>query len=322
MSYITRAPEVVRPSRPEGDRLLSDPSATRSTVPSRRPADPGFHWLIWMAEAGGTGLLVLGALSAAALNLAPGSPIAEPIPSASLRLLITGLMVGAIVTAIAVSPLGKLSGAHINPAVTAAFAVSGQMAAHDVIGYLVAQVTGALAGALAFRALWGSTAHSVGGGVTHPSISTPLALGFEAGMTALLVAVIFFFLSRERLASWTPIVICPVLALIILEGRSVHGREPEPGEERRPSGDIWRSQRSLALLRGARRRRARCRRALARVPPRRATNDGEVVPRPALPLLARQRASCHAPGRLGKAPRVRLARVADAERNESATRQT
>jgi aquaporin Z len=214
-------------------------------VPSRRPADHGFHWLIWMAEAGGTGLLVLGALSAAALNLAPGSPIVEPIHSASLRLLITGLMVGAIVTAIAVSPLGKLSGAHINPAVTAAFAVSGQMAAHDVIGYLVAQVTGALAGALAFRALWGSTAHSVGGGVTHPSISTPLAVSFEAGMTALLVAVIFFFLSRERLARWTPVAICPVLALIIWRVAPYTGASLNPARSAGPAvifgdlSDLW-----------------------------------------------------------------------------------
>jgi aquaporin Z len=105
-------------------------------------------WLIWMAEAGGTGLLVLGALSAAALNLAAVSPTAELVPSTSLRLLITGLMVGVIVTAIAASSLGKLSGAHMNPAVTAAFAVSGRMAAYDVIGNLVAPVAAALAVAL------------------------------------------------------------------------------------------------------------------------------------------------------------------------------
>jgi aquaporin Z len=224
---------------------LSDPLATKSVLPSQRPADHGFHWLIWMAELGGTGVLVLGALSAAALNLAPGSPVAEAIPSASLRLLTTGLMVGAIVTGIAVSPLGKLSGAHINPAITAAFAVSGQMAAHDVIGYLVAQVTGALAGALAFRALWGSTAHSVGGGVTHPSISTPLALGLEAGMTALLVAVIFYFLSRERLARWTPMVICPVLALIIWKVAPYTGASLNPARSAGPAvifgdlSDLW-----------------------------------------------------------------------------------
>lgn len=214
-------------------------------LPSRRSPHRGFHWLIWGAEAGGTGLLVLGALSAGAVNLAPGSPIAKLLPPTSLRLLTTGLIVGVIVTGIAVSPLGKLSGAHINPAVTAAFAVSGQISVHDVIGYLVAQVTGALTGALAFRALWGETAYAVGGGVTHPSISTSLAFGLEAGMTALLVAVIFFFLSRERLARLTPVAICPVLALIIWKVAPYTGASLNPARSAGPAvifgdyTDLW-----------------------------------------------------------------------------------
>jgi aquaporin Z len=210
-----------------------------------RRAHSGFHWLIWGAEAAGTGLLVLSALSVVALDFAPGSPVAELVHSMSLRLLITGLLVGAVVSLIAVSPLGKLSGAHINPAVTAAFAAMGQMAAHDVIGYLVAQFTGALAGALAFRGLLGRTALSVSGGVTHPTVTTLLAVALEAGMTALLVAVIFFFLSRERLAGWTPIAICPVLALIIWRVAPYTGASLNPARSAGPAvafadlRDLW-----------------------------------------------------------------------------------
>ena len=69
-----------------------------------------------------------------------------------------------------------------------------------MVGYLLAQLLGAVAGALAFRLLWGSVALSVNGGVTHPAVRTLGAIAIEAGMTALLVALIFVFVSRERLA--------------------------------------------------------------------------------------------------------------------------
>ncbi|MGH3033678.1 MAG: aquaporin, partial [Gaiellaceae bacterium] len=121
----------------------------------------------------GTALLVLGALSAVALVLGDGSPVREALSSESVRLLLTGLLVGGCVSLIVISPLGRLSGAHLNPAVTLAFRIVGRVSGHDVVGYLLAQLAGALAGALAFRLLWGSVALSVDGGVTHPAVSTP-----------------------------------------------------------------------------------------------------------------------------------------------------
>jgi len=98
--------------------------------------------------------------------LGSGSPLAGW--SESPRLLVTGLLVGTCVALLALSPLGRLSGAHLNPVVTLAFWGVRMVSGRDVIGYVGAQLLGALAGGLTFRWLWGGVALSVGGGVTHP----------------------------------------------------------------------------------------------------------------------------------------------------------
>jgi aquaporin Z len=84
-----------------------------------------------------------------------GTPVREAVSSESVRLLLTGVLAGGCVSLIMISPLGRLSGAHINPAVTLAFQILGRVSGHDVIGYLFGQLLGAPAGALVFRLLWG-----------------------------------------------------------------------------------------------------------------------------------------------------------------------
>jgi aquaporin Z len=212
---------------------------------AEQPVHAGFHWRIWLAEAVGTALLVLGALSAVAFVLGDGSPVDRVPAGESARLLLTGVLVGGCVFLIVVSPVGRVAGAHINPAVTLAFGVIGRVSAHDVMGYLVAQLAGALAGAYAFRRLWGSVALSVGGGVTHPTVSTPVAIGIEAGMTALLLAMIFVFLSRERLMRWTPLMLWAVVGALVWQGSPYTGTSLNPARSTGPAvafsdlADLW-----------------------------------------------------------------------------------
>jgi len=225
------------------DAPVSGVAMAAQAQKSPEPVALRLNWLIWAAEGAGTALLVLGALSAIALVLGSGSPLAGW--SGSARLLLTGLLVGTCVALLVISPLGRLSGAHLNPAVTLAFWVVRMASGRDLIGYVGAQLVGALAGALTFRWLWGGVALSVGGGVTHPTVAIWSALCLEAGMTALLVAMIFVFVSHERLARWTPLMLVPVLAVLIWKGSPYTGTSLNPARSEGPAvafadfADLW-----------------------------------------------------------------------------------
>ena len=83
---------------------------------------------------------------------------------------------------------GHLSGAHINPAVTVAFTLTRHFPVRDAVAYVVAQLTGATAGALLLLAAWSEKPAALG--ATVPSIDTGSALLYEIVLTALLMFVI------------------------------------------------------------------------------------------------------------------------------------
>jgi glycerol uptake facilitator-like aquaporin len=85
----------------------------------------------------------------AALTLGRGSTLAEALPGRGARL----LALGSIVALISVSPLGRLSGAHTNAAVTLGFWLLGRVSRQDLAGYVVAQFVGGIAGAALARSV-------------------------------------------------------------------------------------------------------------------------------------------------------------------------
>src|SRR6202007_569098 len=102
-----------------------------------------------IAEAIGTGLLVfVGAGSVPAILLLEGGSKA-PFSGADLGFI--AIAFGLIVVAM-VYTIGKVSGCHINPAVTFALAVTKRFPWREVPSYWGAQVAGGLAGAFAMWA--------------------------------------------------------------------------------------------------------------------------------------------------------------------------
>ena len=93
-----------------------------------------------------------------------------------------GLVVLAMIYA-----FGDVSGAHLNPAVSAAFAVARRFAWRDVPGYVVAQVAGAFAASVLLRFLFPTDDNL---GATLPSGSAAQSFVLEAVLTFLLMLVI------------------------------------------------------------------------------------------------------------------------------------
>jgi glycerol uptake facilitator-like aquaporin len=106
------------------------------------------------------------------------------------------LTFGLIIT-VMVAALGHLSGAHFNPAVTIAFAVTRHFPWRDVLAYVISQVLGAIAGALTLQALFGLTANL---GATLPAGSALQSFGLEILLTAVLMFVIIAVATDSRAA--------------------------------------------------------------------------------------------------------------------------
>jgi len=141
------------------------------------------HLAEWACELSGTAILLFGGLSAVFFDFGHGSPMGTILPSTAARFFLTGLLFGSVGGLVAVSPLGRRSGAHLNPAVTLAFRITGHVHRVDLPGYAVAQCAGAIIGAICARLVWGSTASQLRFGATVPTVTVWQALVIEAMMT-------------------------------------------------------------------------------------------------------------------------------------------
>ena len=204
------------------------------------------HWPEYGAELLGTAFLVFAGLSAVVFDFGTGLPMANLIPNHSVRLLITGLLFAGSGSLVAISPLGKLSGAHINPSVSLAFWAQGKMHLHDLVGYIVGQFLGALGGAFLLAVVWGTHAASVHDGVTAPGAGYPLWLVFlaELLLTFLLVFLIFVFVSSHRLMRWTPLMNWILVATMVWQEAPISGTSLNPARSLGPDviSGFWNAQ--------------------------------------------------------------------------------
>lgn len=86
------------------------------------------------------------------------SPVSAVVHQIHMQLLIIGGCVGLLLAGLIVSPGGKASGGHINPAISIAMWRFGLLPGTAVVPYIAAQLAGSLLGALAGRAVWGPAA--------------------------------------------------------------------------------------------------------------------------------------------------------------------
>lgn len=204
------------------------------------------HLPEYLAEFFGTACLVFFGLSAVVFNFGDGTPMAQWIPSSSLRLLLTGLCFAGTGSLVALSPLGRLSGGHINPSVSLAFWLGGKLPGRDFIWYVVAQMTGGIVGEIALIAFWRGHAASVMNGMTLPGAGWPIwqVFDWEAALTGLLVFLIFIFVSSRRLMRWTPLMNWIVVGIMVWLEAPVSGTSLNPARSFGPAllSGVWTAQ--------------------------------------------------------------------------------
>ena len=142
--------------------------------------DSSYEWRRLFSELFGTFLLVTAAVGGGMVNARFGGNVV-PGP---VRVVVPGLMVTAVILF-----MGAVSGAHLNPAVSVAFALRGDFPWRRVMPYVLAQFAGAILATLLLSALLGKQGSA---GLTLPGhgISTGTALAWEALLTTGLVSVV------------------------------------------------------------------------------------------------------------------------------------
>lgn len=187
-----------------------------------------------MAEGFATYALVFAGCGAIVVDSQRGGSLGETGIAASF-----GLVVMAMVYA-----TGHLSGAHINPAITAAFVSVRHFPVRDAVAYIPCQVAGAVAGAATLRLAWEGTPANLG--ATVPTVGVGSALVYEFVMTAFLMLVIMAVATDVRAAGMAAAVaIGGTVALDALFGGGVTGASMNPARSFGPAlvasewADFW-----------------------------------------------------------------------------------
>jgi glycerol uptake facilitator-like aquaporin len=128
-----------------------------------------------LAEAALTFVLLFGVVTLVRW-IVGASPVSQAIPDIRAEVALIGAAVAVLLTALILSPLGRISGGHMNPAISLAMWRYGVFPASSVPRYIVAQLVGSVLGVTAGRAVWGPT---VGRAPIAFAVLQP-----EAGMTA------------------------------------------------------------------------------------------------------------------------------------------
>jgi aquaporin Z len=149
--------------------------------------DTAHEWRRLFSECWGTFLLLVVAAGADVVGSLSGGTV-----TLSMKVVAPGIMVMAVIYF-----MGAVGGAHLNPAVTLAFAVRRNFPWHRVPGYIAAQFAGGLFAACFLRAMFGSVG-LLGATTPGAGISDSKALIMEVLLTMGLVSTILGTASGAR----------------------------------------------------------------------------------------------------------------------------
>lgn len=156
-------------------------------------------------------LLLLAVMGGFALVIVP---FVAPVMQTSALACLVAIVIALIVK----SPIGKLSGAHMNPAVSLAFWLQRRLCSKEFLVYVLMQLGGAITACELLSAMLHDHFQAIGFGVLAPAPGLPVTrlLILEAGATGGLVALLFFVLSHKDLTRHAALAIAVYLAAMTL----------------------------------------------------------------------------------------------------------
>ncbi len=182
----------------------------------------------YLAEAIGTCVLVtFGCGTACAVGCAS---------DAGSGYLLTALAFGLVIVAMAYS-IGNISGCHINPAVSIAMLIRGQLSVTDFVGYVISQCAGSAVGCVILGIVFGWDcgfgANQIQSGWTNGSVGAALLV--ELVLTFVFVLAIIGVTSKTENTAVSGVVIGLSLTLVHILGIALTGTSVNPARSLMPA---------------------------------------------------------------------------------------
>lgn len=154
-----------------------------------------------------TTVLLFGVVTIVRWVIGP-SPISRAMPGIHIELMVVGAAVGLLLAGLILSPAGRASGGHTNPAISLAMWRFGVFPGAGVVPYAVAQLLGSVLGVVAAREVWGPVvaASPVEYAVLQPGqgwSTWGLFVGEALGM-AVIIFIVGVCLAVHRLTPFVP----------------------------------------------------------------------------------------------------------------------
>ena len=215
-------------------QLLSEPGAVGARA--GRWLDnpkPTFwrHWPEYMIEGACIGIFMISACAFAVALEHPGSPVCSHIANGNLRRFLGGIAMGLTAMLLIYSPLGRRSGAHMNPATTLTFFRLGKVYGWDAAFYALSQFVGGVLGTMmAFLVLGRTLAHEkVNFAITRPGMrGIAIAFAAEVFMAFFLMTAILNISNSRKYSRYTGLAAGTLVMLFILFEAPLSGMSMNP----------------------------------------------------------------------------------------------
>lgn len=160
-----------------------------------------------------------------------GAIVINDVTNGSVTHVGIAITFGLIVTVMIYS-FGKISGAHINPAVTIAFSFTDRFDKKKLIGYIIAQLLGALLASVILKMLF--TEHQ-NLGSTIPFGSWQQSFILEIILTYFLMIVILFVSQNRSISQYTAIAVGAIVMLEAMFAGPITGASMNPARSIAPA---------------------------------------------------------------------------------------